>query len=80
MVAADWGVGPDDLLGSAIGLGEGGADGDVLADGEAKDGVGGGELEAVDGHVVGNYCLLLEFEFLEDIRLQDLLELCMYQL
>ena len=41
------GVRADNLLGGAIGLGKGRADRDVLADGEAEDGVGGGKLEAV---------------------------------
>lgn len=47
VVAGDGGVGADNLLGGAVGLGEGCADGDVLADGEAEDRLGRGELEAV---------------------------------
>jgi len=53
------GVGADDLFGfrgAGFGVcdGEGGGEGDVLADGEAEDGCGGGECEAVDGCVVGD--------------------------
>lgn len=51
VVARDGGVGADNLLGGAVGLGEGRADGDVLADGEAEDRLGRGELEAVAGMV-----------------------------
>lgn len=47
LVAADGRVGPDDLLVAAVGLREDGADGDVLADGEAEDVGGAGEGEAV---------------------------------
>lgn len=47
VVTADRGVGADDLLGSAVGLGEVGTDGDVLADGQAEDGFGMGEAESV---------------------------------
>lgn len=47
MVAGDGRVRAHNLLGGAVGLLDGGADGDVLADGEAEDGGGGGELEAV---------------------------------
>lgn len=47
MVTRDGGVRADNLLGRTIGLDTGGADGDVLADGEAEDVLGAGELEAV---------------------------------
>lgn len=47
VVAADRGVGADDLLGCAVRLGEVGTDGDVLADGEAEDGRGMWEGEPV---------------------------------
>lgn len=64
VVTGDGGVGADDLLGGAVGLGEGRADGDVLADGETEDGVGRGELEAVAVYGLavrrgrGFFCLL----------------------
>lgn len=73
MVAADRGVGPDDLLGVAVLLRDGGADGNVLADGEAEDGVRGGQVEAVDGDIVGDDGLFLELELLEDVWSEDLL-------
>lgn len=47
VVTRDGGVRADNLLGRTIGLDTGGADGDVLADGEAEDVLGAGELEAV---------------------------------
>lgn len=47
VVTRDGGVGADDFLGGAIGLGEMGADRDVLADGEAEDIGWVGESEAV---------------------------------
>lgn len=47
VVARDGGIGAHDLLGGAIGLGQFGANGDVLADGEAEDRIGGGERETV---------------------------------
>jgi len=42
VVAGNWGVGADDLLGGVVvrGVRESGGEGDVLADGEAKDGGG----------------------------------------
>ena len=51
----------DDLLGAAVGLLEDGANGDVLADGEAEDRGGVGELESVAGvgvsiDVIGGTC------------------------
>lgn len=49
MVARDGRVRADNLLGAAVGLGQGRADGDVLADGQAEDRLGRGELEAVAG-------------------------------
>lgn len=49
VVAGDRSVGSYDLLGGPVGLRAGSADGDVLADGEAEDGVWRGELEAVAG-------------------------------
>lgn len=52
VVTGDGGVGPDDLLGGAIGLGQLGANGDVLADGKAEDRVRGGEGETVAEDVV----------------------------
>jgi hypothetical protein len=51
VVAGDGGVGADDLLVGAVGLGERGCDGDMLTDGEAEDCGGGGELEAIAGEV-----------------------------
>jgi len=50
-----------------------GAEGDVLADGQAQDAVRGRELEAVDGGVVGDFSLFGEREFLEFIRVEDFL-------
>lgn len=47
VVAGDGGVGADDFLGAAVGLGKRGADGDVLADGESENGVARGKLEPV---------------------------------
>lgn len=47
VVTRDGGVRADNLLGRTIGLDTGGADGNVLADGEAEDVLGAGELEAV---------------------------------
>ncbi len=47
VVARDGRVGPDNLLERAVGLREGGADGDVLADREAEDGGRCREGEAV---------------------------------
>jgi hypothetical protein len=49
VVARDGRVGPHNLLGGAIGLLDRGADRNVLADGEAEDGVVAGEAEAVAG-------------------------------
>lgn len=46
VVGGDGRVGADDLFGLAVD-GEGGAEGDVLADGEAEDVGGSGEGEAV---------------------------------
>lgn len=51
VVAGDGGVGSDDFFLCAIWLGEGGCDGDVLADWEAQDGGWGWEIEAVAGSV-----------------------------
>jgi hypothetical protein len=48
----------------------------VLADRETEDGAGGGEVEAVDGDIVGNDCLFLELEVLELVGLEDLSRLC----
>jgi len=76
VVAADRGVGADNLLGVAVLLGDGGADGDVLADGEAEYRVRGRQVEAVDGDIVGDDGLFLEFEFLEDVWLEDLFGFC----
>ena len=47
VVTRDGGVRADNLLGRTIGLDTGGADRDVLADGEAEDVLGARELEAV---------------------------------
>ena len=47
VVAGDGGVRADDFLGAAVGLGKGGADGDVLADGESENAVARGKLEPV---------------------------------
>jgi hypothetical protein len=49
VVSGDGGVGADDFLGGAVGLLDRGADGDVLADGEAEDRGLCGELESVAG-------------------------------
>lgn len=60
-IAGDWGVGADDfLVADDFGFGvfdvEVGAEGDVLADGQAEDAVGAGQGEAVDGCVVREDC------------------------
>jgi hypothetical protein len=47
VVAGYRGVGAHNLLARAVGLGDGGADGDVLAYREAEDGGRGRELESV---------------------------------
>lgn len=47
VIARDGGVGAHNLLARSIGLGDGGADGDVLADGQAEQGGRGRELEPV---------------------------------
>ena len=60
VVAADGGVRADDLLGATVGLLEDGADGDVLADGEAKDRGGVGKLEPVAGGEVLARCMCWE--------------------
>jgi hypothetical protein len=57
-------------------LHDGGADGDVLANWEAEDRVRGGQVEAVDGDIVGDDGLLLELELLEDVWLEYLLWFC----
>jgi len=79
VVAGDGGVGADDLLGGVVvgGVGEGGGERDVLADGEAEDGGGGGEGEAVDGCVVGEDGLFFEGEGLEGRGVEDLFGFCM---
>lgn len=55
VIARDRGVRADDFLGGAVWLGERGADGDVLAYGEAEGGGRGREKKAVagDGTLVG---------------------------
>nr|POF22215.1 hypothetical protein CFP56_36300 [Quercus suber] len=68
-IRRDGRVGADDLFaGNRAGLGVGdielGGKGDVLADGQAEDGVGRGQAEAVDGCVVGNDGLFRDGEFL----------------
>ncbi len=47
VIARDGSVRADNLLGGAVWLGQGRTNGDVLADGEAEDGVARGQLEAV---------------------------------
>jgi hypothetical protein len=47
MVTGDRGVGSDDFFLGAVWLGEGGSDGNMLADWEAEDGGWGWEVEAV---------------------------------
>lgn len=47
VVAGDGSIGTDNLLGVAVGLGERSANGDVLADGEAENGVARGQLEPI---------------------------------
>lgn len=98
VVARDGRVGAHNLLGGAVGLGQRRADGDVLADGQAENGLGRGELEAVavcdacvstdegpsleagesdlHGYIVGDDRLFLELKLLEDVRLEDLFNLC----
>jgi len=76
VVAADRGVGADDILGAAVGLGDGGANGDVLADGEAEYRVGRRQVEAVDGDIVRDDRLFLELELLELVGLEDLFRFC----
>lgn len=73
MVGGDGGVRADDFLGLT---GNGGSQGDVLADGQTEDISRTGQGEAVDGDVVGDLGLLLEDEFLELGRVQDLARLC----
>jgi hypothetical protein len=75
VITGDGGIRADDLLGSAIGLGKRSANGDVLADGKAEDRVAGGQLESVNGDIVGDDGLLLELEFLERVGLQHRLRL-----
>jgi hypothetical protein len=80
-IGGDGSVGAHDfLVGGGLGLGvldiEVGGDGDVLADGQAEDAVGGRQGEAVDGGVVGEDGLLGERELLEDGWVKDLLLLC----
>lgn len=76
VITADGSIGPDHLLGAAVGLRDSGTNGDVLADWKTEDGPGRGEVEAVDGDIVGNDRLFLELEFLELIGLEDLGRLC----
>jgi hypothetical protein len=64
-VRGDGSVGSDDFLGLA---GDGGGKGNVLADGEAENVGGVGELEAVDGRIVRENRLLFQLELLELIR------------
>lgn len=73
VVRGDGGVGADNLLGLA---GDGGGERDVLADGQAQDVGGAGQGKAVDGDIVRDLVLLLEDEFLELGRVQDLARLC----
>jgi hypothetical protein len=47
VVARDRGVGAHDLLAGSVGLGDGGTDGDVLANGQTEDVLRGGQLEPV---------------------------------
>lgn len=76
VITADRSIGPNNLLGAAVGLRNSGTNGDVLADRKTEDGAGSGEVEAVDGDIVGNDRLLLELEFLELVGLEDLGRLC----
>jgi hypothetical protein len=68
-VRGDGSVGSDDFLGLA---GDGSGEGDVLADREAEDVGGVGELEAVDGRIMRENRLLFQLELLELIGQQDL--------
>jgi len=77
-IGRDGSVGTNDLLvGDGLSLGvldiEVGGDRDVLADGQTENAVRGGQSEAVDGGVVGEYGLFGQREFLEDGRIKDLL-------
>jgi len=78
VVAGNWGVGADDLLGGVVvgGIREGGGEGDVLADGEAEDGGRRGEGEAVDGCVVGEDGLFFKGEGLEGGGVEDFFGFC----
>jgi hypothetical protein len=73
IVGRNGSVRADNLLGLA---GDGSRQGDVLTDGQAEDISRTGQGEAVDGDVVGDLRDLLEDEFLELSRVQDLARLC----
>lgn len=80
-VIGDWGVGAQNLLwGGDAGLGvgdwEGCGEGDVLAGWQAEDGCWAGQLEAVDGRVVREDCLLGQGELLEGGWVEDFLHFC----
>lgn len=47
----------------------------MLTDGETEDMFGAGKLEAVDGDIVRDDSLFLEFKVLKDIGLENLLNL-----
>lgn len=75
-IGGDGGVGSYDFLavnlrGLGVGHVEGCGEGDVLTDGKAEDAVLGGQLEAVNGGVVGDLGLLGDGEGLELVRLED---------
>ena len=73
VVPRDGRVGAYNLLLGPVRLAQRGADRDVLADGEAEDGSRRRQREAVDGHVVRDYRLLLQLKLLELCRLECLL-------
>jgi len=72
VVGGDGGVRPDHLLGLT---GDGGGEGDVLADGQTQDIGRPGQSETVDADIVGDLVLLLENEVLEFGGVQDLARL-----
>lgn len=69
VVRGDRSVGAHDLLGLT---GDGGREGDVLADGQTQYVSGTRQGEAVDGDIVGDDSLLLELELLELVGVQHL--------
>lgn len=80
-VVGNGGVGTENLLvGDDLSLGvldgQGGSQGDVLADGQTEDGGGARETEAVDGSVVREDNLVGQGELLESGGIEDFLDLC----